>query len=205
MEKSILENVKNYLKKQYNCHSIILYGSFSNGTYTDESDIDVICFCDTTLQKNDTTVINGRQLDAWIYDTNMMTKPKELLHINGGKILLDEKDLCTRLLENIDEYFNKGPQKLTLEEINFKKNWLKKMLNRAKKGDVEGNFRYHWMLVDSLEMYFGIKGLWYLGPKKSLNCLKENDTGAYKLFKDALSIDSSLEKAEKLIDFIVNS
>jgi predicted nucleotidyltransferase len=205
MEKSIIENVRNYLKEQYNCHSIILYGSFANGTYTDESDIDVICFCDNVLKKNDTTIINGRRLDAWMYDTNMMTKQEELLHLNCGKILLDEKDLCTRLLAAIEELFNRGARKLTLEEINFQKSWLAKMLNRAKKGDIEGNFRYHWMLVDSLEIYFGIKGLWYLGPKKSLYWLKENDRNAYKLFNDALNINSSFEKIENLIFFIINS
>jgi len=205
MEKGIIENIRNYLKEQYNCHSIILYGSFANGTYTDESDIDIICFCDNVLKKNDTTIINGRQLDAWMYDTNMMTKQEELLHINGGKILLDEKDLCTTLLANIEELFNEGARKLTLEEINFQKNWLMKMLNRAKKDDIEGNFRYHWMLVDSLEIYFDIKGLWYLGPKKSLYWLKENDRNAYKLFNDALNINSSFEKTENLISFIINS
>lgn len=205
MEKSIIENIRDYLKEQYNWHSIILYGSFANGTYTDESDIDIICFCDNILKKNDTTIINKRQLDAWMYDTNMMAKQEELLHIHGGKILLDEKDLCTRLLANIEELFNEGARKLTLEEINLQKNWLKKMLNRAKKGDIEGNFRYHWMLVDSLEIYFGIKGLWYLSPKKSLYWLKENDRNAYKLFNDALNINSSFEKIENLIFFIVNS
>jgi len=205
MEKGIIENIRNYLKEQYNCHSIILYGSFANGTYTDESDIDIICFCDNVLKKNDTTIINGRQLDAWMYDTNMMTKQEELLHINGGKILLDEKDLCTTLLANIEELFNEGARKLTLEEINFQKNWLMKMLNRAKKNDIEGNFRYHWMLVDSLEIYFDIKGLWYLGPKKSLYWLKENDRNAYKLFNDALNINSSFERTENLISFIINS
>jgi len=205
MEKGIIENIRNYLKEQYNCHSIILYGSFANGTYTDESDIDIICFCDNVLKKNDTTIINGRQLDAWMYDTNMMTKQEELLHINGGNILLDEKDLCTTLLANIEELFNEGARKLTLEEINFQKNWLMKMLNRAKKDDIEGNFRYHWMLVDSLEIYFGIKGLWYLGPKKSLYWLKENDRNAYKLFNDALNINSSFERTENLISFIINS
>lgn len=139
-----------------------------------------------------------------MYDTNMMTKQEELLHIHGGKILLDEKDLCTRLLVNIEELFNEGARKLTLEEINFQKNWLTKMLNRAKKGDIEGNFRYHWMLVDIWEIYFGIKGLWYLGPKKSLYWLKENDRNAYTLFNDALNINSSFEKTENLISFIIN-
>ncbi|MFD3157221.1 nucleotidyltransferase family protein [Haloimpatiens sp. FM7330] len=133
MEKAILQNIKNYLKEKYNCHSIILYGSFANGAYTDESDIDIICFGDDIIQENNTTVVDGRQLDAWIYNTNKMTKYEELLHIKGGKILLDEKDLCSRLLENIDKLFNNGPKKLSEKEINFQKSWLMKMVKRAKK------------------------------------------------------------------------
>ncbi|MGH4119833.1 hypothetical protein [Clostridium sp.] len=135
----------------------------------------------------------------------MMPKEEELLHIKGGKILLDEKDLCTKLLANIDKHFNEGTKKLTLEEISFLKSWLMKMLKRSQKGDIEGDFRYHWMLVDSLKIYFDIKGLWYLGPKKSLYWLKENDEIAYKLFNDALNINSSFKKTENLISFIVNS
>lgn len=65
----IINEVKSYLKNKYNCHSMILYGSFANHTYTDESDIDIICFCNNINNRNDTSKINGRQLDAWIYDT----------------------------------------------------------------------------------------------------------------------------------------
>lgn len=60
------------------------------------------------------------------------------------------------------------------------------MLNRARKSDVEGNFRYHWLLVDSLEIYFRVKGIRYLGPKKSLIHLKNNDAIAYEYFSNAL-------------------
>lgn len=204
MEKDVLINIKKYLKKKYDCHSIILYGSFANGTYTSESDIDIICFSDNIQAQNDTRIINGWLLDAWIYNTDMMGSYEELLHINEGKIILDEKKLCGKLLMNINILYNNGVKKLTLEEVNFQKAWLKKMLNRSKKGDIEGNFRYHWMLADSLEIYFTIKGLRYLGPKKSLYYLKDNDRNAYELFDNALNIDSSFEKTEKLISFIIN-
>lgn len=42
MEKSMILKTKDYLKQKYNCHSIILYGSFVNETYTKESDIDMM-------------------------------------------------------------------------------------------------------------------------------------------------------------------
>lgn len=204
MDDNTINYVKQYLKNKYNCHSIILYGSFANDTYTDESDIDIICFCDNTSNQNDTNEICGRQLDTWIYDTSMMGKYEELSRISDGKILLDERNLCYKLLNAINEFIT-SEKKLTIEEITFQKNWLKKMINRAKKGDIEGNFRYHWILVDSLEIYFLIKGLRYLGPKKSLIYLKNNDQLTYKFFDEALGINSQFEKVEELVMFIINS
>ncbi len=200
-----MDSIKDYLKSKYYCHAIILYGSFADGTYTNESDIDIVCFSDRVDdRKNDTSVIDTRQLDAWIYPTKMMEQQEALLHINGGKIILDERKLCCKLLEDIDKIFNDGVKKLSIEQIDFQKSWLKKMVNRARKGDVEGNFRYHWLLVDSLEIYFEIRGLWYMGPKKSLIWLKENEQYTYKLFEDALATHAPIEKIEELIEFITN-
>jgi predicted nucleotidyltransferase len=69
MEDELLYSIKEYLIKKYGCHSIILYGSFSSGDYTDESDIDLVCFCDSPEKENDMTEFNNRMLDAWIYKT----------------------------------------------------------------------------------------------------------------------------------------
>jgi hypothetical protein len=76
------------------------------------------------------------------------------------------------------------------------------MLRRSQKGDPEGNYRFHWMLKDSLEIYFNVKGLWYSGPKKSLEWLKQNDIVAYDLFESALDRNAQKADIEKLIDYI---
>lgn len=205
MEEKLIDAVKEYLKKEYNCHSIILYGSFASGDYTEESDIDLVCFCDNPKKENDTTVFNNRRLDAWIYKTEMMEEYTQFLHVKDGKIIFDERDLCTIFLNEINEQFIIGPKQLTLQEKDFLKSWLKKMLQRAKKGDIEGNFRYHWLLTDSLKIYFDIKGMWYLGPKKSLRWLYENNREAYYLFYNALRINADIAEIEKLIEYIVVS
>jgi predicted nucleotidyltransferase len=202
MEDELLCSINEYLISKYGCHSIILYGSFANGDYTDESDIDLVCFCDNQEKENDMTEFNNRMLDAWIYKTEKMNNCTEFLHVRGGKILLDEKNLCTGFLNEIDKQFNNGPKLLPLEEKNFLKGWLQKMFRRAVKGDIEGNFRYHWMLTDALEIYFNIKGIWYLGPKKSLQWLNINDKAAYDLFNNALKINADITAIEELIQFI---
>ena len=205
MEERLLNYIREYLIEKYRCHTIILYGSFANGSHTDESDIDLVCFSDNYNKENDTTVLNGRQLDAWIYSTETMDDATQFLHIRGGEILLDKKNKCIGFLNNIDKKFAIGPKQLTLKEKDFLKDWLKKMLRRAKKGDTEGNFRYHWMLTDALEIYFDIKGIWYLGPKKSLQWLYENDKEAYDMFDNALRINAEIGSIEALIRYITKS
>ena len=200
---NIIEDLKKYLIEKYECHSIILYGSFADGTYTDESDIDIICFTDYSKYKNDTSIFKNRKLDVWIYDTKVMENYEKLIHIEGGKVLLDERNLCDNLLKGVYNAIS-NEKTISKEEIIFQKNWLVKMLNRSRKNDVEGDFRYHWLLVDSLEIYFMIVGLRYLGPKKSLIYLENNDKIAYAYFSDALSINAKFEKVEQLVKFIVN-
>ncbi len=60
------------------------------------------------------------------------------------------------------------------------------MMKRSEKGDCEGNFRMHWLLVDALEIYFKLNDQVYLGPKKALTWLKENDPDFYACYGCAL-------------------
>lgn len=204
LDSNFIDKVKDYLIEKYNCHSIVLHGSYANNTETSESDIDLICFSDECESENDTSIFQGVQLDAWIYSTKMIENSEELLHIRDGKVIHDEKGLSYKLLQEINEVFNKGPKKKTDEEKEFLVSWMKKMLRRAGKGDIEGDFRCHWLLVDSLEIYFNLRDLWYLGPKKSLIWLNDNDKITYELYREALNIGSSFTKVEKLIKRVSN-
>ncbi|OAB42338.1 nucleotidyltransferase domain-containing protein [Paenibacillus antarcticus] len=205
MEDMFIIYVTNYLINKYKCHSIILYGSYVTGDFTDESDLDVICFTDEVSNQNDNHILNNVQLDAWIYNTNEMNDPEKFLHIRNGNLLMDQRNSGKLLLERIDEIYNKGPTKTDLLEIAFLKTWLIKMQNRSLKGDIEGDFRYHWLLNDSLEIYFKILNQWYLGPKKSLQWLKTNDPKAYELFSKALNRSAENKDVERLIKHITES
>jgi len=202
LSKDMITSIVEYLVNKYDCHSIILYGSLATGDFTNESDIDVVCFSDNIEKCNDTSSIRNHQLDAWIYETQMMSNAEQLLHIIDGHILLDNRNLCVELLRKISKIYLSGPPPLTENEIRFNKEWLRKMLNRAKRDDVEGDYRYHWLLKDSLEIYFSIKCKWYLGPKKSLKWLCENEKEAYNLFQDALKPSGDITKIDKLIQYI---
>ena len=60
------------------------------------------------------------------------------------------------------------------------------MLVRSGRNDAEGLFRWHWVLVDSLEIYFDIIGRYCYGPKKSLRYLSEIDKKGFALYEAAM-------------------
>ncbi len=77
------------------------------------------------------------------------------------------------------------------------------MLARSKKGDIEGNFRLHWLLYELLNSYFRLRDLWYLGPKEGFTWLKENDSDIYRDFDFALMPGSDIINLENLINRIL--
>jgi len=109
-----------------------------------------------------------------------------------------------KFLLDIQTIFMKGTKKLSFKEKEFLKGWLSKMLLRSSKNDIEGNYRYYWMLKESLEIYFELRGQWYLGQKKSFRWLKENDNFAFSLFENSYQKDSSYKDIEKLVSFLKN-
>lgn len=197
----LLIKVQAHLEK-YNCHTYILYGSYSSGDYTEESDIDIVSFADDAEETNHVEYVEGKQLDLWIYNTSKMAEPEQFLRINNGTILLDEKGMARKFLLEIQKIVDKGPEKLSSSQKDFLKSWLRKMYRRAQKNDLEGNYRLHWMLKDSLEIYFEFKGEWYPGPKKAFAWLLEHDEAAYHLFEEVYKKDAGPEAIEHLLEFL---
>lgn len=201
-DQKFLSHLREYLVDKYSCHSIILHGSYANGDYTEESDVDVVCFCDGCEEQNDTSFIEHTQLDVWIYRTEKMKQPEEFLYLREGQVLLDKNGVCREFLEEVSEVYKKGPEPLTDAEKEFHKSWFKKMQKRSQKEDVEGNFRFHWMLTDSLEIYFKIKGIWYMGSKKSLKWLYDHDREMYVLYERAFRRQAKQCDIDRLVNRI---
>jgi Nucleotidyltransferase domain len=198
-----LKEIEAYLLEKYDCHTIILYGSYSRGDFTEESDVDLICFSDSVAEDtNEVEFIEGKQLDAWVYPTEKMKQSESFLRVHKGEIWINKKGLAEEFLANIQSTYDQGPKQLTDDEKGFLKSWLKKMQVRAAKNDLEGNYRFHWMLKDSLEIYFELKGEWFLGPKVSFGWLKENDPKALELFIQALSTNAKDKSSKELIDYL---
>lgn len=202
MTEYLIKALANYLQSKYHCHSIICYGSLVTGDFTEESDIDAVCFCDQPQVQNDNSHFGDHLLDVWIYDTAEMYNSDAFLHLHNGLIILDEQGQSRKLMGRIEEIYKRGPSPLSEPETMFLKNWLSKMLLRTIKGDVEGNYRLHMLLTDCLESYFKLRNIWYQGPKQALQWLQAYDANAYELFSRALRREAWYEEVKALIEYI---
>lgn len=200
----ILNKIQNDLIKQYQCHTIILYGSRARGDSTITSDYDIVAIRDQGDLERDCHLIDGFYLDIFIYPESMIQNPDNyLIRIKDGIILCQKDNLGTALLDKIHTIFNAGPMPTPEWEKHEINHWVMKMFQRAKQNDIEGNFRRHWLLHDLLESYFKLRNFWYLGPKESFCWLKNNDTSTYIAFDNALKKDAGYEEIKLLIDHVI--
>ena len=181
------EQVVNYLIESYKPNAIILYGSFADGSANENSDFDALVITDH-IRKHDASVICGTVLDVSLYPLEAFQSvydPKDFVQIFDGKIILDRYGIAERLQKQVLEYIAQTPAK-TEDEIRQEVDWCDKMLSRTVRKDTEGFYRWHWLLCDSLEIYFDIKHLFYHGPKKAIRQMEQSDEEAFELYSRAL-------------------
>lgn len=177
-----------HLRNVYAPLGMIVYGSYSNGTQSEESDFDALLICREGEFRHDTTVVDGVLLDVFIYSLDAITQTEdygEFVQIYDGIVVEDDSRTASRLMENVRRFVNEYP-KTTPDEKADLQIWCKKMLHRATRCDAEGAYRAHWLLVDSLEIYCNTRDIFYFGPKKTINWMKHHDPTGFGLFSNAL-------------------
>ena len=185
--RELFNDVITYLLARYAPEAIIVYGSFADDNATETSDFDALVITEG-VKKHDASLIRDTVLDVWVYPSDFFQReydPEEFLQIFDGQIVLDQKGNAQLLKDNITAYLSQRPKK-TDEEIQQELAWCKKMLLRTRQEDAEGLFRWHWLLIDSLEIYFDLRGLRYFGPKKALRWMEQEDPRAFHYYSAAL-------------------
>lgn len=191
---NILDLAANDLKEKYNPHTIILYGSYAREDATDLSDIDIACFWDRPDEIKDARLFHKTFLDAWIYPTSFLdTVPEEALRFSDGKVLHDAKGLGVEYLNRVKEKLHVGREPMSDADKAHIREWVKKMLERAHNGSLDGNYRRNWLQHDLLSIYFDFRGLWFLGSKKSFAYLQKHDQKVYELFEQTYRDPLNLE------------
>lgn len=186
------------INKEVKCHTFILYGSRADNTSNLDSDIDILCIKDKGESYQYSKVINGYFVDAWVNNIYDLSNTPDFLKILGGKVLIEKNDIGKKILDEVKNMYENTSTGFSQLEINNLKLWSDKMINRAKKADIEGNYRKTWLANDLLEIYFNVRNIWYLGSKKSFVWLKTNDPFTYDLF-DKLYKETSLINLEIVI------
>ena len=195
-----MEQIIEYIKQKYNPLTIIIYGSYADGTNDLNSDFDALIISRHHRKVHDTTFVNGIQLDVFVYPSTYFDGNydcNDFIQISDGKIIADTDGKGKALQAVVLEYIQRRPHK-TLEEIQSDIDWCAKMYARVKRGDVEGMFRWHWVLIESLEIFCEAKQQPYLGPKKTLRWMEKNYPTAFTCYGKALRDFS----ADSLLDWI---
>lgn len=199
------EAITKYIEQTYSPDAIILYGSYADGSAGEHSDFDALVITDT-IKKHDSSVICGTPLDVYVYPAKFLREefdPKDFLQISDGKIILDKGGLAAQLQKQVLAHIGQLPAK-NADELRQEIDWCRKMFARTLREDCEGYYRWHWLLCDSLEIYFDIKKLYYPGPKKAIQYLQRQDPRGFALYSQALK-DFSHDSLQNWITYLENS
>lgn len=181
------EKIIRYLTERYAPETIIVYGSFADGSNNAASDFDALVIADGP-QLHDSTEIDGTVLDVFIYPPKVFQAeydPGEFIQVFDGNIKLDKNGTAQQLKANVISYIEALPVK-TDEDLAQSLAWCRKMLARTSRGDAEGFYRHHWLLTDSLEIYFDLHRKHSFGPKKSLRYMERTDPESFEVYSHAL-------------------
>ncbi len=192
-----------YIKQKYTPLSIILYGSYANGTNDLNSDFDALVISSNHEKHHDTSFVNGIQLDVFVYPVSYFNRDyncEDFIQIFDGRIITDSNDVGRTLQTHVQTYVMNRPHK-TNAEIQASIDWCVKMFERVKRCDAVGMFRWHWVLIDSLEIFCDIMHHPYWGPKKSMKWMAESHPIAYTCYKNAL-FNFNIDNLENWIKYI---
>lgn len=184
-----MEQILSYLREKYAPLSVIVYGSFADGTNGENSDFDAIVISASHERYHDTSCVGNTPLDVFVYPRIFFDgeiDPDEFLPIFDGNVLFDTDGVGEALKAQVCAYVHAKPRK-TEAELQAQLDWCEKMLARASGTDAEGMFRRHWLIVDSLEIYCDCVGVAYFGPKKTLRWLERERPRSFALYCDALA------------------
>lgn len=212
----ILAAIVTELRERHGCHTVVLYGSRAYGEHTDSSDYDVVGIRPSgpgvpaeLHDARELPALDGAYLDAFILaESAAFDERPGAIRYRHGVVLAEKDGRGERLIEFASELFRKGPKKLDAVETKTLRTWVTKTVARIARGgsdDLEANYRRAWLLYELPEIYFKLRGRWYLGPKEGFAWLRENDAATHSLFELALSPSSSRGTLRMLAERVLSA
>lgn len=198
-----MDNIIEYIKAKYHPRVLIIYGSFADGSNNANSDFDALAIADVADESHDSSFVDGTEMDLFIYPEEKFKGEVDwgdFSQLYDGKIVVDTDGIALKIVAAVRHHIDNKPPKTQSEKC-FSIEWCEKMMLRIPRNDAEGFFRLHWLLVDSLEVYFDLIGITYPGPKKGLRKMSEIDKSGYALYEKSLR-SSSCDHIRRWIEYL---
>ena len=199
-----MESIIEYLKKTYAPLSILLYGSYADGTNDESSDFDCMIIVKEKDKNHDDSIIGGVQLDCFIFTEEQVKDEGDIdafLTAYDSNIVLDN-GLGAELKQRVHKYVEEHTV-IPDDEKEFIRSWIQKMIRRVEKNDDEGNMRAVSFMAESLVDYFFLRDMFYFGSKKAIRYVREHDDEGYSLFHEAVTVKSN-QAIIKWAEYIIN-
>lgn len=186
---------------KYKCHTVILYGSHARGDATEKSDYDLMGVRKSGKKFRLSEKRAGKYLDIFVFsEKDLKVIDEEHLYMKEAKVLFEKGTFGSQILRKIKTVAKKRFQPLPVDEIQTRRVWAHKMLERISVGDIEANYRRSWLHEALLSDYFSLRKKRFNGSKESFAWLKQNDTVTYKLFESVLEKPTDLKLLKKLVE-----
>ncbi len=179
-----MQKIIDYIIKTYNPLSVIVYGSYADGSNNENSDFDAFVLVKGGKAIHDTAIVENIQMDAWVYPVCKFKADfdsDEIIQIFDGRIVLDTNNIGRDIKNKVEQHIAELPFK-SEEEAREELEWCKKMLLRTERKDAEGMYRWHWLVTDSLQIACDVLGHHYFGVKKAIKWIKHNHPDIYEIY-----------------------
>lgn len=186
-----MEQILEYLKNTYHPISILLYGSYADGTNDPTSDFDCMLIVSKKDKSHDDTIIHGIQLDCFLFtEDDLQHEDIDVFLPAYHSNIVWDNGIGAALKRRVQEYVEQNTN-TPEEEKKFLSSWIQKTILRISKNDDEGNMRAVSFLAESLTDYYALRDLFYFGSKKAIRHLKETDAQGYSYFHHAVTSRSN--------------
>lgn len=195
-----LEAIVATLRKEYRCHTALLYGSRARGTESAISDYDVLGIRSVGAKTRLAKRVKGVYWDLVVYPEKDLKKllPSNL-HWHGAVVLFERDGYGQRLLRRARKLRERPFVPAPPYEIEVTLAWADKQLERIAQGGIHAAYRRVELLWASVEHYFQIQKLPYQGPKAALDWIRENDPTTFKRLETALKDPTDLRALKALV------
>ena len=82
-----MDEIIAYLQKKYDPAAVLVYGSFADGTQSENSDFDALVLSQTHREFHDTSFVGETQLDVFVYPLSLFQgeyHPETFVQVYGG-------------------------------------------------------------------------------------------------------------------------